>query len=147
MKIKEHKAMKKYLFMMVFCTGAAVFSNQIKAQEIDVLMQQKEVLKLTTDLLERKIELEKETRNNTKIRGNVEKLNKKSDKMTDQFGLSTPIATAEDAKSTAKMLKKTESANRELFKSDNKLINIEAEIKKIELKLERMQYDVAIVKK
>lgn len=139
--------MKKYVLMIVLCTGISVFNNKINAQDIDVLVQQKEVLKLTAELVDRKIEWEKETYNNNKIKENVEKLNKKSDKMTDQFGLSTPIATAEDAKSTAKMLKKTEAANRDLFKSNNKLINIEAEIKKIQLKLERMQYDVAIVKK
>lgn len=139
--------MKKYFFMTMLGIGIAGFTNSAKAQEIELMKEQKEVLELNTDLIEKKIELQKEMLDNIKIRETVDELNRKSDKKTDQFDISTPKATAKEAKNTAKILRKTESANHDLYKSNRKVADIEEDIRRIEAKLERLQYDVNFVKK
>ena len=73
----------------------------------------------------------KEQQDNSKIKEKVEGLNNKSDRKTDNFSSSdSPESTAKDAKKTAKLLKETQSANKDLAKSNDKIIDLETDIKK-----------------
>ena len=67
---------------------------------------QKELLELHTDLLDKKIDLQKEFDNNSKIKKEVESLNQQSEKATSKYESSDPKSTAKDAKNTAKLLQK-----------------------------------------
>ena len=139
----------KKIISTVFVLGLMTFSFHAKAQQQDLLVmkQQAEVLKLSTDLMNTKIDLEKEKQNNVKISGDVESYNKKSDNSTDDYTASDPKSTAKDAKSTAKVLKKTETANKNLEKSNNKIVDIEGEVRKLEMKLEKLKYTVEVKEK
>lgn len=138
---------KNVLLTGILSLGFAVVSLNVKAQNLDEMKLQREVLQLNTDLMDKKMDLEKETQVNSKIKGNVDSLNLKSDKKTDNFSSSDPNSTAKDARNTAKLLKKTESANKDLDRSNNKIINIEADIKKLETKIERLKYAVEVKQK
>lgn len=50
-------------------------------------------------------------------------------------------------KKTAKLLKETESANKDLAKSDDKILDLQADIKKIEAKIERLKFAVEFKEK
>ena len=139
--------MKKNVITAMFCIGLGVFSVQMNAQDLNVMKEQREVLKLHTDLMDKKIDLEKENQNNAKIKGTAEGLNNKSDKKTDNFSSSDAASTAKDAKNTAKLLKKTESANKDLDRSNNKVISLEADIRKLETKLDRLKYTIEVKEK
>ena len=109
------------------------------------MKEQSEVMKLSTDLLNYQIDLEKEKQNNAKISASVESLNKKSNSEADGYHCSNdPKSTPKDAKNAAKILKLTESANKDLERSNNKMIDIEADIRKLEKKLEKLRYTVEI---
>ncbi|MBB4804968.1 putative nucleic acid-binding Zn-ribbon protein [Chryseobacterium defluvii] len=141
--------MKNHYFAGIFGVSLLFFSLNAKAQMQDVtaMTQQRDVLKLHTELMDRQISLEKEKQNNAKILGKTEGLNSQSERKTDKFSSSDPDSTAKDAKKTAKLLKQTESANRELDKSNNRIANIEGEIKKLQVKLEKLRYTVDIKEK
>ena len=141
---------KKYFLASVFIIAFSIFSGNLKAQDKDiaVMKQQSEVLKLSTDLMNYQIDLEKERQNNVKIQASVESLNKKSnDEAEDYHSSEKPKDTAKDAKNAAKILKLTESANKDLERSNNKLIDIEGSIKKVEKKLEKLNYTVEVKEK
>jgi uncharacterized protein YlxW (UPF0749 family) len=48
---------------------------------------------------------------------------------------------------TAKLLKETQSANKDLAKSNDKIIDLETDIKKLELKLEKLKFLVEFKEK
>lgn len=50
-------------------------------------------------------------------------------------------------KKTVKLLKETQSANKDLAKSNDKIIDLETDIKKIELKLEKLKFLVEFKEK
>lgn len=136
--------MKNFLVAIIFCLG---FSVTAKAQSIDEMKSQREALKLTTDLVDKKIELETENQKNEKIKSNTQSLNRKSDKSTDNFSSSDPDSTVKDAKKTAKILKETENANKDLEKSNRKIIGLQADIKKIESQLDKAKYRIELKEK
>lgn len=140
--------MKKIIstaFVMVLMTIS--FQANAQQQDLSVMKLQAEALKLTTDLMNKNIDLEKEKQNNVKISGDVESYNKKSDNKTDDFSASDPESTAKDAKNTAKVLKKTETANKNLEKSNYKIIDLEGDVKKLEMKLDKLKYTVEVKEK
>ena len=132
--------MKKNLLKSSLIFGLLMMSFQVSAQELDVLKAQKEALELNKDLV-------KEQADNTKIKDKVEGLNRKADRKTDNFSSSDAVDTAKDAKKTAKLLKETESANKDLAKSDDKILDLQADIKKIEAKIERLKFAVEFKEK
>ena len=132
--------MKKNLLKSSLIFGLLMMSFQVSAQELDVLKAQKEALELNNDLV-------KEQADNTKIKDKVEGLNRKADRKTDNFSSSDAVDTAKDAKKTAKLLKETESANKDLAKSDDKILDLQADIKKIEAKIERLKFAVEFKEK
>ena len=136
--------MKNYFIAIIFCLG---FSVTAKAQSLDEMKSQREVLKLSSDLIDKKIELETENQKNEKIKSNAQSLNRKSDRSTDNFSSSDPDSTVKDAKKTAKILKETENANKDLEKSNRKIIGLQADIKKIESQLEKTKYWVELKEK
>ena len=141
--------MKKYFLTTALTLGFAVFSLNVNAQEqdIDVMKKQSEVLKLSTDLMNKRIDLEKEKQSNAKISDNVESLNRKSNRSTNDFESSDAESTANDAKKTAKILKQTESANRNLDRSNSRSIDLEGDIRKLEMRLEKLPYTVELKEK
>ncbi|GAB0155970.1 hypothetical protein CHRYSEOSP005_12320 [Chryseobacterium sp. Alg-005] len=141
--------MKNYYFTGIFGASLLFFSFSAKAQMQDVsaMTQQRDVLKLYTDLMDKQINLEKEKQNNAKILGKTEGLNNLSDKKTDKFSASDPSSTAKDARKTAKLLRQTESANKELQKSNYRIVNMEGEIKKLQMQLDRLKYAVEVKEK
>lgn len=141
---------KNLLTSSALVLSFTLISFNAKAQEndINVMKQQSEVLKLNADLMDKKIDWEKEKQNNTKIQASVASLNKKSDNETDDYHSSKdPKDTAKDAKNAAKILKLTQSANKDLERSNNKMIDIEGDIRKLEKKLEKLQYTVELKEK
>ena len=72
--------MKKNLLKFSLAFGLFLFSSQLFAQDLETLKQQKESLKLNTELIEKKIDLLKEQQDNSKIKEKVEGLNNKSDR-------------------------------------------------------------------
>ncbi|MBE2274189.1 MAG: hypothetical protein IAE62_07960 [Flavobacteriales bacterium] len=141
---------KNLLTSSALVLSFTLISFNAKAQEndISVMKQQSEVLKLNADLMDKKIDWEKEKQNNTKIQASVASLNKKSDNETDDYHPSKdPKDTAKDAKNAAKILKLTESANKDLERSNNKMIDIEGDIRKLEKKLEKLKYTVELKEK
>lgn len=141
--------MKNYYLAGIFGVSLLFFSFNGKAQmrDLDAMTQQRDVLKVYTDLMEKQISLEKEKQNNIKILDKTKGLNYKSEKKTDSFSSSDPNSTANDAKKTAKLLKQTESANKELDKSNNKIVDIEGDIRKLQIKLEKLKYAVELKEK
>ena len=141
---------KNLLTSSALVLSFTLISFNAKAQEndISVMKQQSEFLKLNADLMDKKIDWEKEKQNNTKIQASVASLNKKSDNETDDYHPSKdPKDTAKDAKNAAKILKLTESANKDLERSNNKMIDIEGDIRKLEKKLEKLKYTVELKEK
>lgn len=137
--------MKKYFFIAIL--GLAAFSTQVKAQDISALKDQKEALKLSLDLIDKKIDLAKEQKDNEKIQGNVNDLNKKSDRKSDSYSPSDAESTAKDAKKTAKVLKEAESANKDLVRSNEKIADLQKDISKLQDKLNKQKYTVEIKEK
>ena len=118
-----------------------------KAQDLKEIQQKKELFKVYTQLLDKNVELAKERQNNVQLTAIVNSLNKKSDKKTDKFTSSDPENTSTDARNTAKLLKQTESANRDLAKSNSKIKSLEAEVRKIVMKMEKFDYVIEIKNK
>lgn len=141
--------MKKHLLSAALVMGFSLFSVTMNAQktDIDVMKKQYEVLKLNSDLMNKKIELEREMQSHGKMKDNAESLNRKANRSTDNYRSSDAESTANDAKKTAKVLKQTESANRNLERSNNRIIDLQGEIRKIELKLERLPFTVELKEK
>lgn len=138
--------MKKKVFLVALIFGFGLLSS-VNAQNIEEMKVQKEVLSLHTSMMEKKIDLEKEKLNNTKLKDAAEGLNRKSDRQTNDYKPSDANSTMTDAKKTAKTLKKTESANKDLDRSNNRIISYEADIRKIQTKLDRLKYDIEIKEK
>lgn len=138
--------MKKSYFTGALCAALLFLSFSAKAQlqDVNVMTQQRDVLKLYTELMDKQISLEKEKQNNAKILNKTEGLNNQSDRKTDKFSASDPNSTAKDAKKTAKLLRQTESANKELQKSNNRIASMEGDIKKLQVQLDRLKYTVEV---
>ncbi len=139
--------MKKTYFTGIFGASLLFLSLGLKAQELNAMTQQREVLKVYTDLIDKQIDLEKEKQNNIKILDKTKDLNHKSERKTDRFNSSDPNSTADDARKTAKLLKRTESANKELQRSNNKIVDMEGDIRKLQMKLEKLKYAVELKEK
>lgn len=138
--------MKTKFIALLFALGFVMISINGNAQKQDLktLKQQSQVVKLNADLVAKKIDLEKERQNNIKIADEVKYLDKKADKTTNKFSPSDPKTTAKDARNAAKLLRQTESANKDLRRSNLKLEKIERDILKLEEKLNKLQYAVEI---
>ena len=128
--------MKKLIFSMIF-VAVAFSANTLKAQSTDEMKKQVETLKLETDLLNKKIDLQNERDRNAKVQDDANALNRRSEKRTNDQD-----ETERDAKKTAKVLKNAESKNRSLMKSNSKIVDLEADIKKLEMKLDKQKYRV-----
>lgn len=139
--------MKKHLFITILFLGMAGFATKVKSQSVAEIKEKQELLKVYSELFNKNLELAKEKENNVKIAAEVNSLNKKSDRKTDKFTSSDPNSTSQDAKNTAKLLKKTESANKDLLKSNTKIKSIEAEISRIVTKMESYKYVIEIKNK
>ncbi len=146
-KFFKHNKMIKKLFTILLFAGVCIFGTQIKAQDLKEIQQKKELFKVYTQLLDKNVELAKERQNNVQLTAIVNSLNKKSDKKTDKFTSSDPENTSTDARNTAKLLKQTESANRDLAKSNSKIKSLEAEVRKIVMKMEKFDYVIEIKNK
>lgn len=141
--LHKQQIMKKILFALAFLSGA-VF---LHAQSVEDMKKQVETLKIQTDLLNKKIDLEQELAKNLKAQNAAESLNKKSDNKADSYKPSDANSTAKDAKKTVKILKEAESANKDLLKSNNKIAELEADVKKLEMKLEKQKFQIEIKEK
>lgn len=119
-------------------------AGSAQEQNLKILRQQSQVVKFNGDLGNKKIDLEKERQINLKIAEEVKTLDKKSDRATNKFSPSDPKSTAKDARDAAKVLRRTEVANRDLRRSNMKIERIERDIKKLEEKLDKLQYTIEI---
>lgn len=119
-------------------------AGNAQEQNLKILRQQAQVVKFNGDLGNKKIHLEKERQINLKIAEEVKTLDKKSDRATNKFSPSDPKSTAKDARDAAKVLRRTEVANRDLRRSNMKIERIERDIKKLEEKLDKLQYTIEI---
>ena len=119
-------------------------AGSAQEQNLKILRQQAQVVKFNGDLVNKKIDLEKERQINLKIAEEVKTLDKKSDRATNKFSPSDPKSTAKDARDAAKVLRRTEVANRDLRRSNMKIERIERDIKKLEEKLDKLQYTIEI---
>lgn len=119
-------------------------AGNAQEQNLKILRQQSQVVKFNGDLGNKKIDLEKERQINLKIAEEVKTLDKKSDRATNKFSPSDPKSTAKDARDAAKVLRRTEVANRDLRRSNMKIERIERDIKKLEEKLDKLQYTIEI---
>lgn len=140
--------MKKYLLSTIVVLGIGVFASNVHAQDLNEMKKQREVLKTATDLLDKRMELLKEQQNNEKKQATASSLNNKADRKSDGFSdENNAEAVAKNAKEAAKALKKSESANKDLQKSNAKIIDIEADIRKLEMQLNSMTYIVEVKEK
>lgn len=119
-------------------------AGNAQEQNLKILRQQSQVVKFNGNLVNKKIDLEKERQINLKIAEEVKTLDKKSDRATNKFSPSDPKSTAKDARDAAKVLRRTEVANRDLRRSNMKIERIERDIKKLEEKLDKLQYTIEI---
>lgn len=133
--------LKKIIALCLF-VGFIVYSPAVSAQDqnLNELNQKADLLKISADLFSKKIHHEKERLHNLELAKKVEVLNSKSNKITNRFAPSSPKETAKDAKSAAKILRETESANRNLRKSNLKILDLEKDLLKIEEKLSKYDY-------
>ena len=140
--------MKNYLLSTIVVFGIAAFSSTVQAQDMNEMKKQREALKTSTDLMDKRMELLKEQQNNEKKQSTANSLNNKADKRADGFSNEDDAAAvAKNAKNAAKALKKSESANKDLQRSNSKIIDIEGDIRKLELKLNSMDYVVEVKEK
>ena len=91
MRFSLKKFMKKNLLKFSLAFGLFLFSSQFFAQDLETLKQQKESLKLNTELIEKKIDLLKEQQDNSKIKEKVEGLNKKQIIFLPQIAQNLPL--------------------------------------------------------
>lgn len=133
--------LKKIIALCLFL-AFIIYSPAVSAQDqnLNELNQKADLLKISADLFSKKIDHEKERLHNLELAKKVEVLNSKSNKITNRFAPSSPKETAKDAKSAAKILRETESANRNLRKSNLKILDLEKDLLKIEEKLSKYGY-------
>lgn len=125
-----------------------LISLSFSAQELEVLKAKKEVLNLNVDLIEKKIDLLKEQQNNEKLKLKASELDKiSSESAANKSAEANTEEQTKEAKKLAKQLKQSESANKSLNRSNDRIIDLEGDIKKIELKLERLKYEVEVKEK
>lgn len=125
-----------------------LISLSFSAQELEVLKAKKEVLNLNVDLIEKKIDLLKEQQNNEKLKLKASELDKiSSESASNKTAEANTEEQTKEAKKLAKQLKQSESANKNLTRSNDRIIDLEGDIKKIELKLERLKYEVEVKEK
>lgn len=113
----------------------------INAQDLDRLNNQKESLKLNLDLVNKQIDLEKEKKENEKINQELTDLNAQSSKTENLNPSNTEIA-AKEAKKTARLLKQIENKNKDLSRSNDKIIDLEADIRKINNRVEKLKLKI-----
>ena len=140
--------MKKYLLSTVVVFGLAAFTSNVQAQDLNTMKKQRETLKTSLDLFDKEIELLSEKQNNEKKVELANSLNRKADKTSDGFSKSDNVKNvANNAKDAARALKKSESANKDVLKSNNKIVDLEADVRKLKLKLDAMEYRVEVTQK
>ena len=138
--------MKAKFISLIFALGFVMISITVTAQQQDLktLKQQSQVVRLNADLVAKRIDLEKERQHNLKLSEEVKYLDKKSNRATNKFSPSDPRTTAKDARSAAKLLRQTETANKDLRRSNLRIEKMERDILKLEEKLKNLQYAVEI---
>lgn len=120
------------------------FSLNMNAQSLKSMDQQKAVLELQTQLKTKQISLEKEKLKNAQILQRTNDLNNKSNDTDVTLNSATPNSSVDQAKDAVRALKRTESANRDLDKSNKKIQSLENDIQRIQAKLQKMNYTVDI---
>ncbi|SEW32606.1 hypothetical protein SAMN05421841_2316 [Chryseobacterium wanjuense] len=120
------------------------FSLNMNAQSLKSMDQQKAVLELQTQLKTKQISLEKEKLKNAQILQRTNNLNNKSNDTDVTLNSATPNSSVDQAKDAVRALKRTESANRDLDKSNKKIQSLENDIQRIQAKLQKMNYTVDI---
>lgn len=141
--------MKNYYFTGIIGVALMFISLNANAQSqsLQVMNQEKEVLTIQTQLKNKQIALEKAKLDNAQLLEKANNLNSKSNGNALVLNSSKPDSAADDAKDAAKILKKTESANKELRKSNAKLASIQKDIDRLENKLNKLNYTVDVTKK
>src|SRR5690349_6052781 len=114
------------------------FSLNMNAQSLKSMDQQKAVLELQTQLKTKQISLEKEKLKNAQILQRTNNLNNKSNDTDVTLNSATPNSSVDQAKDAVRALKRTESANRDLDKSNKKIQSLENDIQRIQAKLQKM---------
>lgn len=133
--------MKKLSLSFIFLLISMFFS----AQDLEVFKAQRDVLKLNVDLVEKKIDLLKEQQENEKLKLKATELEKiSSESVANKSAEINIVDQTKEAKKIAKQLKQSESASKSVNRSNDRIIDLEADIKKIELKLEHLKYEVEI---
>ena len=138
--------MKAKFISLIFALSFVMISINGTAQQQDLktLKQQSQVVRFNADLVAKRIDLEKERQHNLKLSEEVKYLDKKSNRATNKFSPSDPRTTAKDARSAAKLLRQTETANKDLRSSNFRIEKMERVILKLEEKLKNLQYAVEI---
>ena len=119
----------KHVFLSIVVAGFMVSCGGTKNPELARLETEKEVLSLNTKLNKLQIELTKERETYASLSSSVDALNTQADDAVRGF------STSYSAK-TAKLLNKTEKANKNLVKSERKINDLQEKIQKIQQKLE-----------
>ena len=112
----------KQIFLSIVVAGFMVSCGGTKNPELVRLKTEKEVLSLNTKLNKLQIELTKERETYASLSSSVDALNTRADDAVRGFSTSySAESTARDASKTAKLLNKTEKANKNLVKSERKI--------------------------
>lgn len=136
--------MEKNYLTVLFGLILLFFSLNMNAQSLKSMDQQKAVLELQTQLKTKQISLEKEKLKNAQILQRTNNLNNKSNDTDVTLNSATPNSSVDQAKDAVRALKRTESANRDLDKSNKKIQSLENDIQRIQAKLQKMNYTVDI---
>lgn len=141
------KIMRRNIATTMLVLGICASSN-LFAQNLETLKNQKEAVEIQLDLLDKKNDLEKAKIEKQKREEKAVDLNNKANNKGDKFkGAENADKTSDDAKAAAKAFKKAENANKSLERSNDRIIDLEADIKKLESKLDRAKFSVELKEK
>ena len=97
--------------------------------------------------MEKKIDLEKAKAERDKRETKAQDANAKADNYGSDFSKNSEADKASDEAKAAKAMKKAKSANKNLERSKDKIIDLEGDIRKLESKLESARYRVEVIEK
>lgn len=131
--------MKNICFAVLLMASSLTF---LQAQNLEVLKEQRQAVKLNLDLIDKKIDLEKAIAERDKREAKAAEANSKAESVanTDATASSDP----KEAKKAARIVKQAESATKSLERGNNAITKLEAEIKAIEEKIDNAKYIVEI---
>ncbi len=131
--------MKKICFAVLLMASSLTF---LQAQNLEVLKEQRQAVKLNLDLIDKKIDLEKAIAERDKREAKAAEANSKAESVanTDATASSDP----KEAKKAARIVKQAESATKSLERGNNAITKMEAEIKALEEKIDSAKYIVEI---